>query len=218
MSAPAVSRQRPRSQGKLVFFIVFGLLTVFVVYMKNARIFDPTSPIAQHFAPAGWFLAVHAFFGALAMTLGVFQFSNRLRARYLKVHRTLGYVYVVGVFIAAPFAIPVAIKTGTPSLVAASAAQSLGWVMCTAIALYCVRSGNVAQHRRWMMRGYPFAMVFTVARLLIPIPPIFRMGKTGVEIVVWTAIVLAALLPNVLLEWQAMAPRAVKAVAQGTVR
>jgi hypothetical protein len=37
---------RSRSQSKLVFFVIFGLLTVFVTYMKNARVFDPTSEIA----------------------------------------------------------------------------------------------------------------------------------------------------------------------------
>ena len=62
---------RSRSQSKLVLFLIFGLLTVFVTYMKNARIFDPTSEIAQHFAPVRWYLLPHAFFGALAMMLGV---------------------------------------------------------------------------------------------------------------------------------------------------
>ncbi len=95
----------------LSFFVIFCLLTVFVTYMKNARIFDPTSEIAQHFAPVRWYLVPHAFFGILAIVLGVFQFSNRLRARYLKIHRTLGYVYVVSVFIAAPLAIPMTMRS-----------------------------------------------------------------------------------------------------------
>ena len=201
--APAV---RTRSQKKLILFIVFGLLTIFVTYMKNARIFDPTSEIAQHFAPVKWYLIPHAFFGALAMLLGVFQFSNRLRARYLTTHRTLGYVYVVSVFIAAPLAIPMTLRYG-PSLVAASGVQSFGWMLTTAIALYCVRHGNVAQHRRWMIRSYPFAMVFTVSRMIIPIPPIFRLGVVGIETVVWTTIAMAAILPNIVLEWQAITAR-----------
>jgi len=169
--------------------------------MKNARVFDPSSPIAQHFAPVTWYLIPHAFFGALAMVLGAFQFSNRLRARYLKIHRVVGYVYVVGVFVSAPFAIPMAMKIHTLSLIAASGVQSLGWMLTTAIALYCVRSGNIAQHRRWMMRSYPFAMVFTVARVIIPIPPILRLGEPGIEFVVWTTVALAAFLPNIWIEW-----------------
>ncbi len=210
--APAPVR-RARSHSKLVFFVIFGLLTVFVTYMKNARIFDPTSEIAQHFAPVKWYLVPHAFFGALAMLLGVFQFSNRLRARYLTTHRTLGYIYVVSVFIAAPLAVPMTMRFG-PSLVAASSMQSFGWMITTAIALYCVRHGNLTQHRRWMIRSYPFAMVFTVSRMITPIPPVFRLGVVGIETVVWTTIALAAILPNIFLDWRAITARPLsKAVA-----
>jgi uncharacterized membrane protein len=198
---------RPKSQVKLIFFIVFGILTVFVTYMKNQGFFDPGSPIAQHYAPGLRFLLVHGLFGALAMSIGLLQLSNRLRARYLRAHKILGYVYVACVFIAAPFAIPLAIKIGSPSLVAASGVQAFGWMMSTAIALYCVRVGNVVQHRRWMIRGYFFAVVFTVARLLIPIPPIFAMGDTGIEIVVWSTIALAGFLPTILLDWRAIVTR-----------
>lgn len=217
MSTAAAPARSSRSQAKLVFFILFGLLTIFVTYMKNARIFDPTSEIAQHFAPVKWYLVAHAFFGALAMLLGAFQFSNRLRAKYLPVHRMLGYVYVASVFISAPFAIPVAKRIDSLSLVAASGMQSFGWMVTTAIALYCVRHGNIAQHRRWMIRSYPFAMVFTVARVLIPIPPILRLGFTGIEMVVWTTIALAAFLPSIFLDWSAIVsrPAAKRAATEG---
>ena len=152
--ATIVAPVRARPQSKLVLFVIFGLLHVLVTHMKNARIFDATSEIAQHFAAVKWYLVPHAFFGALAMMLGAFQFSNRLRARYLKTHRMLGYLYVVSVFIAAPLAVPMTMRFG-PSLVAASCMQSFGWMLTTAIALYCVRHGHVTQHRRWMIRSYP---------------------------------------------------------------
>jgi uncharacterized membrane protein len=208
MSAAAVTAPPvPRSKLKLVFFLVFGALTLFVIYMKNPGFFDPTSPVAQHFAPGLGFLLVHGFFGALALALGALQFSNRLRARYLPWHRKLGYVYVVSVFIAAPMAIVFATKVGTASLLAASIVQALGWMICTAIALYCVRTGNLVQHRRWMIRSYPFAMVFTVARLIVPIPPILAMGDAGTEIVVWSVIAAAAFLPSIFLDWRALRAR-----------
>src|SRR5258708_11612076 len=159
------------SKAKLIFFIVFGLLTVFVVYMKNRGFFDPSSETAKHFEPALGFLYIHGFFGAIALLLGAFQLSNRLRARYLSVHRALGYVYIACVFIAAPFAIPVAMKTGTPSLVAASIAPAAGWILCTPIALYCVRNGNITHHPPSLTPAYSFAMEFPLAPPIIPLPP-----------------------------------------------
>ena len=208
MATTVVGGQGPRSQAKLIFFIMFAIVTAFVTFMKNRTIFDPGSDVAQHFAPAKAFLAVHALFATLGLVLGAFQFSNRLRAKYLKLHRALGYVYVISVFIGAPMAIPLSARIDTPSLTAASVVQAFGWMLCTGVALYCVRIGNVAQHRRWMIRGYPFAMVFTVARILIPIPPILRSGFVGIEIVVWSAIALAAFLPSLILEWRSVFPRA----------
>ena len=69
------------------------------------------------------------------------------------------------------------------------------------------------------IRGYPFAMVFTVARILIPIPAILHTGFVGIEIVVWSAIALAAFLPSVLLDWRAIFPRpAAKTAARNPLR
>lgn len=204
-AAPALKPRR--SQAKLIWFLIFFGLTIFVTYMKNAKVLDPTSEMARHFAPGTLYLIPHAIFAGLALIMGAFQFSNRLRARHLKLHRVMGYIYIVCVGIGAPMAIPLAMKITTPSLVAASVVQTFGWMFCTGVALYCIRTGNIQQHRRWMFRGYPFAMVFTFARVLIPIPPIMRAGWLGIEIVVWTTVALAALLPTFFLEWRAIVPR-----------
>ena len=134
-SAAVAARKPARSNAKLVFFVVFFALTAFVTYMKNAQIFNPSSPIARHFAPGMMFLIPHAIFAGMAMIMGAFQFSNRLRARYLRLHKVLGYIYVACVFIGAPMALPLAMRVATPSLVAATVVQAFGWIACTAIAL-----------------------------------------------------------------------------------
>lgn len=200
-TSPAVSSRSPL---KALLFLGFFALTAFAAYEKNARILDPMSPIARHFAPAKLFIAVHAVFGILALGLAAFQFSNRLRARYLHVHRILGYAYVASVFISAPVAVVIAFKLPKPiSVIAANCMQSLGWIVCTSIALCCVRSGNIVQHRRWMIRSYPFAMVFTVGRAVAAFYPAIASNPDAGEAVFWIAIVLAAFLPSIFLNWPA---------------
>ena len=215
MPATTTAAVTSRSAAKLLFFVIFFSLTIFATYEKNARILDPMSPIARHYAPAKWYLPVHAVFGILAIVLAAFQFSNRLRARYLRMHRLLGYAYVTSVFISAPFAVVVALKIPKPfSVVAANCMQSLGWVVTTSIALYCARGGNIALHRRWMIRSYPFAMVFTVGRAVAAFFPAILLNPSAGEAVFWRAIALAAFLPGIFLDWPAPLPR--KAVREDT--
>jgi uncharacterized membrane protein len=204
-TAPAV---RPHSQAKLVFFVLFFALTLFAVYDKDARVFDPSSPIARHFAPVKWYLAVHGSFGAIAMLVAAFQFSNRLRARFLGMHRVLGYLYVSSVLIASPFAVLISAKLAlSSSQFALNCTNSVGRATTTLIALYCVRSGNITQHRRWMIRSYPWAMTFTFNRVLNVLLPSTRIGHSGFEAKLWLSAVLAAFLPNIFLEWRAIFPR-----------
>ena len=195
--APAPSR----SNRKVWVFTLFALATIFVIVAKNGQIFNPTSPIAQHFAPAMTFLIPHAIFASIALVLGIFQFSNRLRARYLKVHRAFGYIYTVAAVIGGPTGILIALKIGPPELILAATTQTVGWLFTLGVALYCVKTGNIAEHRRWMIRSYPFAAVFTIARLFVPLGIKIWGEPSGIVPVVWTTIALAGFLPSVFLEW-----------------
>src|SRR5215469_17304657 len=131
-TAPVVT---PRSQVKLVLFVLFFAMTAIAVYDKDARVFDPTSPIARHFGPVKWYVIVHGFFAAIAMAVAAFQFSNRLRARYLRIHRVLGYTYITCVFIASPFAVLVSRKLAlSTSQFAMNCTNAAGWATTTLIA------------------------------------------------------------------------------------
>src|SRR5262252_1322581 len=203
-TAPAVTS---RSHARFAFFVVFYALTFLAVYDKDARVFDSTSPLAQHFAPVKWYVLVHGFFAAIAMAVAAFQFSNRLRARYLPVHRALGYTYVTCVFIASPFAVLISRKLALSTAeFAMNGTHTFGWATTTLIALYCIRTGNIVQHRRWMIRSYPWAMTFTFNRIFNVLLPSTRIGHPGFEAKLWLSAVLAAFLPNILLEWRAIFP------------
>jgi hypothetical protein len=101
----------------------------------------------------------------------------------------------------------------SPSQLVANCVNSFGWALTTLIALYCVRSGNIIQHRRWMIRSYPWAMTFTFNRFLNVLLPNTRVGHPGFEAKLWLSAVLAAFLPTIILEWRAIFPRAAKRAA-----
>ncbi len=118
----------------------------------------------------------------------------------------MGRLYVAGVFVAAPSAIPIAITQGPPSLLMAAVIQSSAWLLTTAIALYCVRRGDIARHREWMIRSYPFAMVFVVARLLLAVPAVGSLGEVGLVSVVWSCLAAACLLPTFVINSRSLSP------------
>jgi predicted membrane protein DUF2306 len=115
----------------------------------------------------------------------------------------MGRLYLVGVAVAAPVAIPASIYLGPPELIMASVVQAAAWILTTCIAFYCIRTGRVQQHREWMMRSYPFAVVFIVARTFLVLPPVAKMGVIGLDSVVWSCIAVAGFLPSFLIAMQA---------------
>ena len=191
-------------RAKHIFFAAFGLMTLFVFYVYEAPFFDSRSPVWQRIEPVKWLMLLHGPAGALALLLAPFQFSTRLRKRSLRLHRILGRLYVAGVAISAPLAIPIAIILGPPSLVMAAVIQSSGWLLTTAVALYCVRTGDIRQHQEWMTRSYPFAMVFVFARAILAIPAVKSLGEVGIVSVVWSLIAAACFVPSLVISWRAL--------------
>ena len=186
-------------RAKHVFFAAFGVLTLFVFYTYEVPFTDPHSPVWQRVEPVKWLMALHGPAGALALLLAPFQFSTRLRQRSRRLHRILGRLYVVGVAIAAPVAIPIAVVLGPGALVPAATIQTLGWLSTTAIRLYCIRTGNIRAHEEWMIRSYPFAMVFVFARAILAIPSVRALGEDAFIAVVWTCEALACFVPSVII-------------------
>ena len=207
MATTTVARASARRlfQAKYVMFAVYGLLLIVVWVTRDHLLLVPDSPLRQRYAPVALLVFMHGFPAAIALFLGILQFSSRLRQRHLKVHRWMGRIYVGCVAVGAPLAVVVAVKLPVPTLLPASAIQSFGWLATTATALYCVRTGRIQQHREWMMRSYPFAMVFVVVRAILAIPAVARMGVLGLSATVWSSIAVACFLPSFLIEWRKLA-------------
>ena len=192
-------------------FAVFALMSLFVLLTRELSILDPNSFFHRRYAPLPWLMVLHGFPALIALLIGPFQFSNRLRQKHLQLHRVLGRLYVGGAVVAVPFALIVAARLGPPALFMAAVFQSIGWLLTTFTALYAIRTGRLQQHREWMMRSYPFAMVFIVARVVTAIPQVNGLGEVGIVSAVWSVIATACFLPSFVIAWQNMPARRARA-------
>jgi uncharacterized membrane protein len=178
-ATPAV-RKSP-IQAKHLMFVVYGLLIIVVYLTRDRLLLDANSWLRQRYAPISGLMLLHGIPGVLALILGVFQFSSRLRQRYLQLHRVMGRIYVGCVAIAAPVSVVVAYKLPIPALSTASVIQASGWILCTATAIYCVRTGRIQQHREWMMRATrsPRSLLWYAlfSRFLPLLAPVFQASR-----------------------------------------
>jgi len=203
MASPAASRQPRRFiQTRHLMFLAFAVMLVIVWITRDRFLLQPNSLLRQRYSPIAPLMFLHGVPGAIALFLGIFQFSSRLRSRFLTLHRVMGRIYVACVAVAAPAAVVVSAKLPVPTLYMASVVQAAGWILTTATALYCVRTGRISQHREWMIRSYPFAAVFVFVRVIITIPAVARAGELGLADAVWTSIAAACFLPSFLIAWQ----------------
>ena len=108
-------------------------------------------------------LIPHTVAGTLALVIGPLNFSSRLRQRRLRLHRILGRVYVVSVFVGSFTGI--ALAAGRPGLPGTSM-QAAAWMVCTTAAFITARNRQITQHRQWMARSYAVTFTFVSSRVL----------------------------------------------------
>lgn len=108
-------------------------------------------------------LIPHTLAGTLALLVGPINFSSRIRQRHLQLHRVLGRIYIISVFIGSFTGI--ALARGRPGLPGTSM-QAAAWMICTTAALITARNRQITQHRQWMTRSYAVTFTFVSSRVL----------------------------------------------------
>ena len=155
-----------RSRFKTVVWISLGLTTLFV-FITSEVLLVTDYPMyhayrLQVIADRG-LLIPHTHAGIFALLIGPINFSSRIRQRYLKLHRVLGRIYVISVFVGA--ATGVALANGRPGF-PGTCGQAAAWIVCTTAAFITARNRHIIQHRQWMMRSYAVTFTFVSSRVL----------------------------------------------------
>ena len=132
----------------------------------------------------------HVFAAAVALSLGGFQFSTRLRATRPRLHRWMGRIYLgVGVLIGGI----AGLIMSTHAFGGATARLGFGclallWLYTGARAYLAIRAGDTAAHRRWMVRNFSLTFGAVTLRLYLPASMVLGVPfETAYPIIAWLA-------------------------------
>ncbi len=145
----------------LLVAIGFVLKYVFHYYLNyNPAGFD-------YFWPRRGWLLLHITGGMVALLIGPLQFSQRLRRRYLSLHRLMGRTYLIAIACGSAGSLYLAATTpGGWAWGTALASLALAWVTTSGMAFYAIKQRQIQVHQEWMVRSYVVTFAFVTFRLL----------------------------------------------------
>src|SRR6201990_3293415 len=159
----------PSSAGprfKTVLWISLGL-TVLFVFITSEVLLITDYPMYHAYRlqviADRHLLIPHTLAGIFALLIGPINFSSRIRQRHLQLHRILGRIYIISVFIGSFTGI--ALAWGRPA-VPGTSMQAAAWIVCTTAAFITARNRQIVQHRQWMARSYAVTFTFVSSRVL----------------------------------------------------
>jgi uncharacterized membrane protein len=167
MATPTLLRPSSKgSRSKTILWVALGLTVIFV-FITSELLLVTDYPMYHDYRlqviADRHLLIPHSLAGTLALLIGPINFSSRIRNRHLQLHRFLGRIYFVSVFVGSFTGI--ALAAGRPGLPGTSM-QAAAWMVCTTAAVVTARNRHIAQHRQWMARSYAITFTFVSSRVL----------------------------------------------------
>jgi uncharacterized membrane protein len=160
-------------------FLVYGFLPL-------GRALHPDMRATFESYRAGIYL--HVFASAVALVLGPFQFSARLRGKRPALHRWMGRLYLgVGVLVGGLAGLFMAWHAfgGIVSRLG-FAALAAAWLYTGLRAYVAIRARDITSHRRWMVRN--FSLTFAAVTLRLWLPASFLSGipfESAYPVIAW---------------------------------
>ena len=140
---------------------VYGLMPLGTLVHPDMRATFQAHPIGIY---------AHVFASVVALTLGPFQFSSRLRASQIQLHRWSGRAYLgVGVLLGGLSGLYMSFHAfGGVGARLGFGCLALAWLFTGLCAFLAIRRRDVASHRRWMVRNFALTFAAVMLRLYLP--------------------------------------------------
>lgn len=112
----------------------------------------------------------HITGGTIALFVGAWNFLQASRRRFVFLHRWLGRVYLVSVFVGglAGLSLATTAQGGLAGQIGFGMLAVL-WLATAAMAYYRVKNYDIALHRQWMIRNYALTFAAVTLRIWIPL-------------------------------------------------
>ena len=124
-----------------------------------------------------WFrigLRIHIAFGLIAIFTGPFQFLYSIKKKNKKIHRWLGYTYVIAVGMSGVSGLLIAQEAmGGKVASLGFSLLSIFWLIFTSLAVSKARQQRINQHRYWMYLSYALTFSAIPQRTMLLIPLFF---------------------------------------------
>ncbi|ASU34162.1 DUF2306 domain-containing protein [Mucilaginibacter xinganensis] len=188
---------------KIILYFFIGILFISVLLFTELPLITVNNDNHRRMAEMLWLIFPHALCGVTALIAGPLQFSSRVRKTNPLLHRRLGTVYICAVLAASVLALIIQEKYPVPGsgvhLESAGTAQAILWFVTTLIAYAAAINGQIAAHKVWMSRSYGITLIFVLSRVLNPLPFYSRITPDDFSIVLWSLMLFALVVPELLL-------------------
>jgi hypothetical protein len=162
----------------LLLWIGIAILTWSFMHGAN-HFLELTQDAMGKYFTVRWLLILHITAGGGALILGPFQFWERWRNNYWRLHRIVGVLYLLAILASGLSAVVLAFTTAYA--VSWSYAFSLQvwvsvWISSSFIAYLTAIRKKFKLHKEWMTRSYIVTLAFVISGSMLKIPFIQQLG------------------------------------------
>lgn len=154
-----------------IFALLIGLYPLIYVFIDHQyTLLGSKTPDVLHNIIWQFAFYSHIIFGGLALFIGWRQFGNKFRAQHIKLHRSIGKLYVTSVVLSSIAGIYIGFYANGGSISATGfILLGLIWLSTTLAGLVQIRKGKLVKHQQLMTYSYACTFAAVTLRLWLPL-------------------------------------------------
>jgi hypothetical protein len=163
--------------------IFIWLLVIFIswTFMQGANHFLELTPEALgKYYNYKWILISHITAGGGALILGIVQFWGKLRTYSWKLHKIIGFFYLLAVVVSSFCAVVLAFTTSYEVNLAYAFSLQIWvsiWISSTSLAYFFAVRKKIKLHQEWMTRSYLVTLAFVISGLILKTSYVQNLGN-----------------------------------------